>query len=38
VAPSGIYQVVIDFDNQDERDLLFADLAGQYSGVRTVNL
>jgi ParB-like nuclease domain len=37
-APSGIFQVVIDFDNADERDELFADLAGQYSGVRTVNL
>lgn len=38
VAPSGIFQVVIDFENADERDELFADLAGRYEGVRTVNL
>ncbi|QGJ92775.1 ParB-like nuclease domain protein [Arthrobacter phage Pureglobe5] len=37
-APSGIYQVVIDFDNPDERDELFADLAERFEGVRTVNL
>lgn len=39
VAPSGIYQVVVDFEDQDERDLAFADLADRHPGkVRTVNL
>lgn len=39
VAPSGIYQVVVTFYNEDERDECFADLADQYEDrVRTVNL
>lgn len=41
VAPSGIFQVVIDFSDEDARDELFADLAERYDlegKVRTVNL
>lgn len=38
VAPNGIYQVVVEFETEDQRDELFADLAGQYDKVRTVNL
>lgn len=39
VAPSGIYQVVVDFRDEGERDECFADLADRYEDkVRTVNL
>lgn len=41
VAPSGIFQVVVDFRDEDARDTLFADLAErpEYDGmVRTVNI
>lgn len=41
VAPSGIFQVVVDFRDEDARDALFADLAErpEYDGqVRTVNI
>lgn len=37
-AANGIYQVVVEFNTEDERDELFADLASQYDKVRTVNL
>lgn len=37
-APSGIYQVVVEFDNEDDRDMAFADLVERYDDVRTVNL
>lgn len=38
-APNGIYQVVVEFNNEDDRDELFAELADQYEDkVRTVNL
>lgn len=41
-APTGIYQVVVEFDNDDERDEMFAMLTGQYpewqGKIRTVNL
>lgn len=41
VAPSGIYQVVVDFRDEDQRDSLFAEMAErpEYDGmVRTVNI
>lgn len=41
VAPSGIYQVVVDFRDEDQRDVLFAELAErpEYDGlVRTMNI
>jgi hypothetical protein len=37
-APSGIFQVVIDFDNADDRDTLLSELAQSYENVRSVNL
>ena len=37
-APSGIFQVVVDFDNAEERDDLYADLAERYEKARMVNL
>jgi hypothetical protein len=37
-APSGIFQVVIDFDNADDRDTLLSELAQSYGNVRSVNL
>lgn len=39
VAPSGIYQVILDFRDEDERDEAFADLADRYEDkVRTANI
>lgn len=38
VAPEGIYQVVIDFRSEEERDELFAELSMSYDNVRSVNL
>lgn len=41
-APSGIYQIIIDFDNADDRDAMHADLVDRYEGtgteIRTANL
>lgn len=41
-APLGIFQVVIDFENEDDRDHCFKDLTGLYEGhdatVRKANL
>lgn len=39
VAPNGIYQVVVEFEDEDDRNDLFATLADQYENkVRTVDL
>lgn len=39
LAPSGIYQVVIDFQDEDDRDDLYAEMADRYEDkARTVNL
>lgn len=39
VAPSGIYQVIIDFEDQDERDEAFVDASERFgSKCRTANL
>jgi hypothetical protein len=37
-APSGIHQVVLEFDSEDDRDMAFAELVERYDNVRTVNL
>lgn len=37
-APSGIYQVVVDFYDPDERDQLLSDLRYRYENVRGVDL
>jgi hypothetical protein len=37
-APSGIFQVVVDFDNTEDRDALFAEIAERYENTRMVNL
>jgi ParB-like chromosome segregation protein Spo0J len=38
VAPSGIFQVVIEFESPDERDECFANMAERYDNVRSVSL
>lgn len=42
LAPSGIFQVVIDFDNAEDRDEAYENIHGEYKGydgiVRKVNL
>jgi hypothetical protein len=38
-APNGIYQVILDFqDNEEERDAVFAELSERYENVRTASL
>lgn len=38
VAPSGIYQVVLEFESADERDEAFVNMSERYDNVRSVSL